>query len=171
MARKTVELLVISMVIATLTGCRNMGRREWGSIIGGTAGAATGAVLGGEEHRLTGAIIGGAIGAGGGYLIGSHLDQKEQQEVMQEYNILIRMRDAKRVEDGIDRLADETLGNGNGVVSAEEKSRAFEALRDAMARAADQLGNNDGVASPEEKQNYLDNYDDRPLLDKLTAEN
>lgn len=170
MVRKIAVLLVFSVVIVTLTGCRNMGRREWGSIIGGTAGAATGAVLGGEEHRLTGAIIGGAIGAGGGYLIGSHLDKEEQREVMQEYNILIQMRNEKQVEEGIDRLADETLGNGNGVVSTEEKSRALEALRDAMAKAADQLGNNDGVASPEERRNYLDNYSDRPLLDKLTTE-
>lgn len=45
-----------------------------GAVIGGVAGAATGAVI---TKSGKGAIIGGVIGAGGGYIIGRSKDKKD----------------------------------------------------------------------------------------------
>lgn len=44
------------------------------AIIGGVAGAATGAIV--SHKKGKGALIGGAAGAGAGYLIGRHKDKK-----------------------------------------------------------------------------------------------
>jgi len=44
-------------------------------VIGGAAGAATGAIVA-RKHRLAGGLIGGAVGAGAGYIIGRHKDKK-----------------------------------------------------------------------------------------------
>ena len=43
------------------------------AVIGGVAGAATGAVV--SKKRGKGAIIGGALGAGAGYVVGRHKDK------------------------------------------------------------------------------------------------
>jgi hypothetical protein len=71
--RKNVIAGALALVAAL--GCENLpGSRETqGAVIGGAAGAATGAAIH-EENRLLGALIGGAIGAGGGYLIGARTD-------------------------------------------------------------------------------------------------
>lgn len=50
-------------------------KRGWsqpkkGAVIGGLAGAATGAIISKPGHKGSGALIGGAVGAGGGYLYG-----------------------------------------------------------------------------------------------------
>jgi hypothetical protein len=45
------------------------------AVIGGAAGAVTGAVVA-KKHRVAGGLIGGAVGAGAGYIIGRHKDKK-----------------------------------------------------------------------------------------------
>ena len=47
------------------------------AVIGGAAGAATGAIV--SKHRVKGAVIGGVLGAGAGYIIGRHKDKKHPQ--------------------------------------------------------------------------------------------
>ena len=49
-------------------------KKKKGAVIGGAAGAATGAIV--SKKRGKGAIIGGAVGAGAGYLYGRHKDKK-----------------------------------------------------------------------------------------------
>ena len=49
-------------------------KKKKGAVIGGAAGAATGAIV--SKKRAKGAIIGGAVGAGAGYLYGRHKDKK-----------------------------------------------------------------------------------------------
>lgn len=49
-------------------------KKKKGAVIGGAAGAATGAIV--SKKRAKGAIIGGAVGAGTGYLYGRHKDKK-----------------------------------------------------------------------------------------------
>ena len=49
--------------------------RKKGAIIGGVAGAATGAAV--SKHHVKGAVIGGAVGAGAGYVLGRHRDKKK----------------------------------------------------------------------------------------------
>jgi hypothetical protein len=49
-------------------------KRKKNAVIGGAAGAATGAIV--SHHKGRGALIGGAVGAGAGYLYGRHKDKK-----------------------------------------------------------------------------------------------
>lgn len=53
---------------------KHWSKRKKDAVIGGVAGAATGAIV--SKHKGTGALIGGAAGAGAGYLIGRHKDKK-----------------------------------------------------------------------------------------------
>jgi hypothetical protein len=76
-----------SLGLAPLTGCENLpgSKKEQGAVIGGVGGAVAGAALA-KENRLLGALIGGALGAGGGYLIGSQLskaDPDHRQEAVE----------------------------------------------------------------------------------------
>jgi len=49
-----------------------------GAVIGGAAGAVTGAVVD-KKHRVQGAAIGTVVGAGAGYLVGRHKDKKKKR--------------------------------------------------------------------------------------------
>ncbi len=49
--------------------------RKKGAVIGGVAGAGTGAIIS-KNHRAKHAVIGGVIGAGTGYIIGRHKDKE-----------------------------------------------------------------------------------------------
>jgi YMGG-like Gly-zipper len=53
---------------------RHWSHRKKDAVIGGGAGAVTGAVV--SKHHVKGAVIGGAAGAGAGYLIGKKKDKK-----------------------------------------------------------------------------------------------
>src|SRR4051812_30821111 len=68
-------LILVSFAIA-LVGCESMPgtRNQQGAVIGGAAGAATGAAVA-KNNRLLGALIGGALGAGGGYVIAAKTDK------------------------------------------------------------------------------------------------
>jgi uncharacterized protein YcfJ len=48
--------------------------RKKGAVIGGVAGATTGAIVSRRKGR--GAVVGGAVGAGAGYLIGKRKDKR-----------------------------------------------------------------------------------------------
>ncbi len=54
---------------------KHWSHRKKDAVIGGGAGAATGAIV--SKHPVKGAIIGGAIGAGAGYIVGKKKDKKE----------------------------------------------------------------------------------------------
>ncbi|MEO7293643.1 MAG: YMGG-like glycine zipper-containing protein [Ginsengibacter sp.] len=53
---------------------KHWSHRKKDAVIGGAAGAATGAII--SKHPVKGAVIGGAVGAGGGYIIGKKKDKK-----------------------------------------------------------------------------------------------
>jgi hypothetical protein len=73
-------LIAVPFVIA-LVGCQEFPgeRRTQGAVIGGAAGAATGAAIA-KENRLLGALIGGALGAGGGYVIAAKTDKIDSND-------------------------------------------------------------------------------------------
>jgi outer membrane lipoprotein SlyB len=52
-----------------------------GALIGGGAGAITGAAIGGSRHGGEGALIGAAVGAITGGLIGNTMDQEQQERL------------------------------------------------------------------------------------------
>lgn len=70
------KLFIVAPFVFALVACENMPgtRNQQGAVIGGAAGAATGAAVA-KEHRLLGALIGGALGAGGGYVIAAKTDK------------------------------------------------------------------------------------------------
>jgi hypothetical protein len=53
---------------------KHWSHRKKDAVIGGGAGAATGAIV--SKHHVKGAVVGGAVGAGAGYLIGKKKDKK-----------------------------------------------------------------------------------------------
>ncbi|MDP3936778.1 MAG: glycine zipper domain-containing protein [Deltaproteobacteria bacterium] len=94
-------LLLSFALAAPLAACESndgvgvMGRPGWGktetgALIGGAAGAATGAVIGHQsDNKGKGALIGGATGAVLGGVVGREMEkndvEKEQQQQQQQY--------------------------------------------------------------------------------------
>jgi hypothetical protein len=52
---------------------KHWSHRKKDAVIGGSAGAVTGALV--SHHHAKGAVIGGAVGAGAGYLVGKKKDK------------------------------------------------------------------------------------------------
>ncbi|MBI3800694.1 MAG: hypothetical protein HY268_27420 [Deltaproteobacteria bacterium] len=73
-----VSLTALAMTLVLGACSQPLSNREKGTLIGGGAGAAGGALIGGLTGAPgTGALIGGAAGAVGGALVG---DQKDKQD-------------------------------------------------------------------------------------------
>lgn len=83
---RTVMTFLLSIAMAlpllTLLGCESApgDEPEQGAVIGGVAGAAAGAAVAGEGDRIEGALLGALLGAGGGYIIGSEVDKRREDE-------------------------------------------------------------------------------------------
>ena len=87
----TATALMSSLAMGPMLGCENLpgNEKEQGAVIGGVGGALAGAAVAGKDDRLIGALIGGALGAGGGYLIGMQVGNKNDKD------------DAKKKDDAI----------------------------------------------------------------------
>ncbi|MGI8965997.1 MAG: hypothetical protein ACR2H1_07915, partial [Limisphaerales bacterium] len=74
-------MLLITPLLVALTGCESLPgeRKQQGAVIGGAAGAATGAAVA-KNHRALGAVLGGILGAGGGYVIAAKTDKVKNQD-------------------------------------------------------------------------------------------
>lgn len=72
---KVLSLIVLLFAFTVTMAHAQTSSRKKDAIIGGVAGAGTGAVIS-KNHRVKHAVIGGAVGAGTGYLIGRHKDKK-----------------------------------------------------------------------------------------------
>ena len=73
---RLVTLLIIILAFTINLTYAQTSSRKKGAIIGGVAGAGTGAVIS-KNHRAKHAVIGGVIGAGTGYLYGRHRDKEK----------------------------------------------------------------------------------------------
>ena len=73
---RLVTLLIIILAFTINLTYAQTSSRKKGAIIGGVAGAGTGAVVS-KNHRAKHAVIGGVIGAGTGYLYGRHRDKEK----------------------------------------------------------------------------------------------
>lgn len=83
MLRHSLSILAIgSLSLAPLTSCESLPGDEGtqGAVIGGLGGAVAGAAVAGDDDRLIGALLGGALGAGGGYLIGTQLENADEDD-------------------------------------------------------------------------------------------
>ncbi len=69
------KFLVIFFVIIAGAGCTTT---QKGTAVGTAAGAGLGAIIGHQSgNRDKGALIGGAVGALGGYAVGSRIEEKK----------------------------------------------------------------------------------------------
>jgi hypothetical protein len=97
---KLPALALALLLVAPLAACESdsgvgvlgqpgWGKTETGAVLGGAAGAATGAAIGsGSDNTGKGAIIGGATGAVIGGAIGRELEKRDvekQQQQQQQY--------------------------------------------------------------------------------------
>jgi len=119
--KSIVTLLVASLALAPLAGCENLpgNKKEQGAVIGGVGGAVAGGALA-KNNRLLGALIGGALGAGGGYLIGSSLDKSDPSKNRED-----AVRADRRARDNPATAADARNArtadiNGDGYVTMDE---------------------------------------------------
>ena len=71
----TFIILLFAFTVSIAEAQTKKSSRKKGAIIGGIAGAGTGAVIS-RHHRVKHAVIGGVVGAGTGYVIGRHKDKK-----------------------------------------------------------------------------------------------
>src|SRR5437667_3964327 len=114
-------LLMASLALAPLAGCDNLpgNKKEQGAVIGGVGGAVAGGALA-KNNRLLGALIGGALGAGGGYLIGSSLDKSDPSKNREEaVRADRRARDNPATVDDARRARTADI-NGDGYVTMDE---------------------------------------------------
>ena len=114
-------LLMASLALAPLAGCDNLpgNKKEQGAVIGGVGGAVAGSALA-KNNRLLGALIGGALGAGGGYLIGSSLDKSDPSKNREEaVRADRRARDNPATVDDARRARTADI-NGDGYVTMDE---------------------------------------------------
>ena len=83
--KPVISLVIASLALAPLAGCDSLpgDKKTQGAVIGGVGGAVAGGVIA-KNNRLLGALIGGALGAGGGYLIGSQLNKSDPKKNSEE---------------------------------------------------------------------------------------
>jgi hypothetical protein len=116
-----ITLLMASLALAPLAGCDSLpgDKKTPGAVIGGVGGAVAGGALA-KNNRLLGALIGGALGAGGGYLIGSQLDKSDPDKNRDEAKRADkRARDNPATADDA-RLARTADINNDGYVTMDE---------------------------------------------------
>jgi len=77
--------LALTMCIAA-SGCHTMSRTAQGTLLGGGAGALTGAIIGHQiGHRDAGAVLGGLAGGATGALVGNEMDVREERDASVAY--------------------------------------------------------------------------------------
>jgi len=80
--------LALAVLAIVLAGCEypngDPNYTGSGALVGGGAGAVTGAAIGGERHGGEDALIGAAVGAVAGGLIGNSMDRQQQERLRQQ---------------------------------------------------------------------------------------
>jgi len=77
--RRSCELSAL-LLVAWLSACASMSKKEKGAVIGAAAGAAAGGVIGNQTGSTTrGAIIGAVVGGTAGAIIGHQMDQQAKE--------------------------------------------------------------------------------------------
>lgn len=72
--------LLTLLLVASLSGCASMSKKEKGAVIGAAAGAAAGGVIGNQTGSTArGAIIGAVVGGTAGAIIGHQMDQQAKE--------------------------------------------------------------------------------------------
>jgi Glycine zipper len=80
-----------------MIGCESLpgDKKSQGAVLGGIGGALAGAAVAGDDDRGIGAMIGALAGAGGGYLIGAKVDEKDKDDAKKKEEALQASRNAE----------------------------------------------------------------------------
>lgn len=130
--KPVITLLIASLALAPLAGCDSLpgDKKTQGAVIGGVGGAVAGGALA-KNNRLLGALIGGALGAGGGYLIGSQLDKSDPKSNRDEaVRADRRARDNPATADDARRARTADINNDGYVTMDEVVAMAKSGLND-----------------------------------------
>src|SRR3954471_9075147 len=130
--KPVITLLIASLALWPLAGCDSLpgDKKTQGAVIGGVGGAVAGGALS-KNNRLLGALIGGALGAGGGYLIGSQLDKIDPRKKRDEATRADkRARDNPATADDARRARTADINNDGYVTMDEVVAMAKSGLSD-----------------------------------------
>ena len=118
--KTVITLLIASLMLSPLAGCDSLpgDKKTQGAVIGGVGGAVAGGALA-KNNRLLGALIGGALGAGGGYLIGSQLDKSDPKNSEEARRANRRAQDNPASADDARRARTADI-NDDGYVTMDE---------------------------------------------------
>lgn len=119
--RATISTALIGCIaLAPLSGCANLpgGSKAQGTAIGAAGGLAAGALID-RKKRGRGALIGGLVGAGGGYLIGSALKNKDKTDSQAADEAGRRARENPASSSEVTRTSSADL-NDDGFVTMDE---------------------------------------------------
>jgi outer membrane protein OmpA-like peptidoglycan-associated protein len=73
-------IIVVVALIAGLTSCASMKRRDKGAIIGAASGGVVGGIIGKQAgNTALGAILGAAVGGAAGAYIGNYMDKQAEE--------------------------------------------------------------------------------------------
>jgi hypothetical protein len=157
-------MLISSLSLAPLVGCENLpgNKQTQGAVIGGAGGAVAGAAIA-KHNRLVGGLIGGALGAGGGYLIGSAMHKNDEKHHDEAIKASDRDRDNPPTVSDVERSRTADL-NGDGYVTLNEvvAMRKADLSDDEMIRRLEDTGQVFSLSS--EQENYLR---DRGVSDRV----
>src|SRR5215467_3387227 len=104
---QTICVIMAAIALLVVAGCSGepLSTREKGTLIGGGAGAATGAIIGAAVGSPgAGAAIGGALGAGGGFLLGNALQNQQVQTQQTQSQIETQQREIENQRREIEQL-------------------------------------------------------------------
>ena len=103
-ALKVVFVVIAIVVIAGCSG-EPLSTREKGTFIGTGVGAATGAIIGAAVGAPgAGAAIGAGIGALGGFAVGNHMQNEENQQTQTQSQINTQQQEIERQRMQIQQL-------------------------------------------------------------------
>ncbi len=120
----TATALMASLAVGPMMGCESLpgDKKSQGAVIGGIGGALAGAAVAGGDDRGVGALIGAVVGAGGGYLIGTKVDDKDKDDAKKREEALQASKKAEANPASADaaREAKTADVNDDGFVTLDE---------------------------------------------------
>jgi len=101
--------LAAVMFVAGCSGSQPLSTREKGTLIGGGAGAATGAIIGAAVGSPgIGAAIGGGVGLLGGAVVGNEMQNQETQQQQTQTQIQSQQQQIEQQQRDIEQMKNQS---------------------------------------------------------------
>jgi len=166
-------LLAAAIGLGPLAGCQNLpgSKSTQGTVLGGASGAGLGAAI--ADDSAAGALVGGLLGAGGGYLVGSQMDKRgdNQADVAEARQAATRARRNPATAADVAGKGTADL-NGDGFVTmdeivAMEKANLSDPQMLERLRASDQVFR----LSPQQQQQLIEQGVSRDVVEQMESIN